>query len=153
MPIPKMTASKACLDLIKMFEGFRSAAYQDVAGIWTIGYGHTAGVTAGQTMSRDKAERHLTEHVDKVAHQVCAVVDVPLQQSQFDALCSLVYNIGAGNFQKSKLLQKLNAKEPPEKVAAEFLTWRRAGGRVISGLVKRREIERDLFLRDSGNIS
>lgn len=129
------------------FEGFKSEAYRDSAGVWTIGYGSTKGVHAGQRITRDQAAIRLADDVSQAESAVSRLVAVPLTQCQFDALVSFVYNLGAGGLAKSTLLKRLNAGD--YSVAAdEFMKWVKAGGRRLQGLVRRRAAERALFLGD-----
>lgn len=112
--------------------------------VWTIGYGHTRGVRQGDTCTVDQADQWLQNDVAGAVITVCHLVDVALTAGQFDALVSLVFNIGAGNFQSSTLLRKLNAKDY-DGAADEFLKWNHQAGRVLDGLTKRREAERQRF--------
>lgn len=111
------TTSQAGIDLIKSFESCRLTAYQDSVGVWTIGYGHTSGVYAGMTIT----------------------------QNMFDALVSLTFNIGGGNFGTSTLLKKLNQGDI-NGAADEFDRWIYAGEQVLEGLVRRRAAEKAMFL-------
>lgn len=137
-------AMEIAVPLIADFEGFRSTAYQDPAGVWTIGYGFTDGVKRGDTITRSEAEERLRATVDSFMGQVLHVVDVPLTANQLAALTSFVYNVGAAAFGNSTLLRKLNAGDYAG-AAAEFQRWRFAGGRELRGLVARREKERAIF--------
>lgn len=138
------------LNLIKSFEGLRLDAYQDVAGIWTIGYGHIKGVKEGMTISEAEAEALLREDLADAENAVSRFVKVPISENEFSALVSLVFNIGSGAFAGSTVLRKLNAGD--HKGAADaILMWNRStvGGKkvVVQGLVRRREAERSLFLK------
>jgi len=137
-------------NLIKKFEGLRLKAYKCSAGVWTIGYGSTRDISGedikvGDTITLDEAEHLLFRDLESFCAGVRSLVKVELNQNQFDALVSLSYNIGLGNFSKSTLLKKLNAREYIE-AADQFLLWRKAGGKIIKGLEKRRAEERKLFL-------
>lgn len=140
-----MDISQKGLDLIKQFEGCKLTAYKDQVGIWTIGYGTTAGVTEGMTISLDEAEKLLKDHVDMVAHHVSGYLKVPCNQNQFDALCSFAYNLGCSALKRSTLLAKFNSGDN-QGAADEFLKWCMAGGKVNKGLQNRRKKERELFL-------
>lgn len=131
--------------LIQQFEGCREKAYQDCVGVWTIGYGHTGNVKVGQVISKEEADRLLSQDLVKFESGVEKNVKVALTQNQFDALVSFCYNLGVGSLQKSTLLKKLNAGDY-KGAAEEFLKWNKAGGKVITGLVRRREAEKRLFL-------
>lgn len=143
--------NKATLDLIKEFEGFRAAAYQDAVGIWTIGYGTTAvagvGITpkAGMKISEAQALGYLDAAVTKFSHEVTRLLKRPANDNEFGAMVSLAYNIGPGAFAKSSVLRLFNAGDK-EGAAAAFLLWNKAGGKVLRGLVRRREAEKRLFL-------
>ncbi len=139
-----MHTSQKGLDLIKSFEGLRLSAYKCPAGVWTIGYGTTAGVKPGQTITKERAEELLREDVKRFEDQVMRLVKVRLTQGQFDALVSFTYNLGAANLGNSTLLRLLNAGDY-KGAAAQFDRWTKAGGKELPGLVKRRAAERALF--------
>ncbi len=132
------------LDLIKGFEGLRLSAYQDSAGVWTIGYGHTGNVKPGDRITQAQAEELLQKDTAWAQQAVRDQVKVPLSQGQFDALTSFTFNLGAGALEKSTLLKKLNAGDYAG-AQAEFGKWVHAGGQVLQGLVRRRAAEADLF--------
>lgn len=139
-----MHTSQKGLDLIKSFEGLRLSAYRCPADIPTIGYGTTAGVKMGDTITKERAEELLREDVKRFEGYVNRLVKVPLTQGQFDALVSFVYNLGAGNLSSSTLLRLLNAGDYAG-AAAQFERWNKAGGKTLAGLVRRRAAERALF--------
>lgn len=134
------------VELIAKYEGCRLEAYKCPAGVWTIGYGHTAGVVQGQKLaSQREAKALLKEDLKKYGGYVIACVQkglitFPLNQNQFDALTSFCYNCGNGS------LQKLVSGRDAATVADKLLAYNKAGGRELSGLTKRREEERALFL-------
>jgi lysozyme len=137
-------------DLIKRFEGYRDKAYQDSAGIWTIGYGTTVypdgkHVQKGETCTQEQAEEYLLHDSAWAVSCVMNNVRVPLTNSQKDALISFVYNVGCSAFQKSTLLRLLNAGNYDD-AAKQFPRWNKAGGVVLDGLTKRRKAEMALFL-------
>jgi len=134
------------IDLIKGFEGLRLKAYQDAGGIWTIGYGHTLGVWADQSVTETQAEQLLLNDVQGAVICVDRKVGPEITQNQFDALVSFVFNVGCAAFCGSTLLRLINAGEDT-LAAQEFVKWDHAGTQVLAGLLKRREAERDLFLR------
>ena len=142
-----MKISANGLGLLIHFEGFRDKAYRDSAGVWTIGYGSTKGVHAGQRITRDQAAIRLADDVAKAEADVSLLVNVPLTQGQFDALVSFVYNLGAGALARSTLIRRLNSGDY-SGAADEFMKWVKAGGRRLQGLVRRRAAERALFLGD-----
>ena len=139
-----MQISKAGLDLIKQFEGLYLKAYRCPAGVPTIGYGHTAGVAMGQTITQQQADDYLRRDVRQFERAVARLVTVPLTQGQFDALVSFAFNLGEGALAQSTLLRLLNAGDYAG-AAAQFDRWNKAGGRVLPGLVRRRAAERALF--------
>ncbi|MBT2116403.1 lysozyme [Dyella sp. LX-66] len=141
-----MHTSALGVALIKQFEGLRTCAYLDAAGIWTIGYGHTGEeVRSGLRIDATQADVLLREDLGSAEEAVRAWVTQALAQASFDALVSFVFNVGATAFAGSTLLRKLNDGDM-EGAAAEFERWRYAGGRVLPGLLRRRIAERTLFL-------
>jgi lysozyme len=146
-----MNTSQTGINLIKGFEGKRLTAYDDGVGVWTIGYGtikypNGVRVKKGDTCTEVQAETYLKSDLVKFENAINRLVKVPLNQNQFDALASFTYNLGETNLSKSTLLRKLNAKDY-KGAADQFLVWNKAGGRVLTGLVRRREVERSLFLK------
>lgn len=145
-----MKTSAAGRAAITQREGCELTAYQDSVGIWTIGVGHTSAAGApavrkGMKITKAEADEILSRDLALFEKAVNAAVKVPLNQNEFDALVSLAFNIGAGAFKKSTLVKKLNAGDKAG-AADQFLRWNKAGGRVLKGLVKRREAERKQFL-------
>ncbi|MGF6435019.1 lysozyme [Kosakonia sp. 1610] len=148
-----MRISDKGISLIKQFEGLRLTAYQDSVGVWTIGYGWTQPVDGkpirpGMTIKEETAERLLRTGLVGYESDVSKLVKVKLTQGQFDALVSFAYNLGTSALSTSTLLQKLNAGDYAG-AADEFPRWNKAGGKVLPGLMRRREAERALFLSDS----
>lgn len=141
-----MIPSTACFDLIKSFEQFRPTAYLPTKhDVPTLDYGHTAGVRMTDTCTMSTAEAWLRQDVGAVVSDInnrCR--GVPLTQNQFDALVSLVFNIGIAAFDGSTLLRKLRAKDYGS-AAAEFTRWNKQAGRVLPGLTARRAKEAALF--------
>ncbi len=118
-------------------------------GVWTIGIGTTVypngvKVKQGDTCTPEQAKVYFKHDLAKFEKTVNEAVTVPLNQNQFDALVSLTYNIGSGAFKNSTLLKLLN-KGDYQGAADQFLAWKKAGGKVMKGLVRRREAERALF--------
>lgn len=142
-----MKTSETGLNLIKKFEGFRAEAYKCPAGVWTIGYGHTNGVKKGMVIDELKAETFLMIDVQKFEYAINTSVKVKLNQNQFDALVSFVYNVGTGAFKKSTMLKFLNAGHFP-LAAGQFDRWNKSKGVVYQGLVNRRKAEKELFLKE-----
>lgn len=144
-----MKTSEEGVDLIKHFEGCRSAAYRCVAGVLTIGFGHTRGVKQGMVISIEDAEALLDEDLADCEREVLAATKgISLTQGQFDALVSFVFNLGAPTLLRSTLLKKLRDGDLAG-AAKEFLRWTKAGkpARDVPGLVKRRTAEMELFER------
>ncbi|MEG0237934.1 MAG: lysozyme [Cetobacterium sp.] len=139
-----MKISQKGIELIKKFEGCKLESYKCPAGIWTIGYGTTKGITSGMKITKEKAEELLKLDVEKFEKSVLKLVKVDLNQSQFDALVSFTYNLGEGNLSSSTLLKKLNNRDY-YGASEEFQRWNKAGVKVLNGLIKRRESERNLF--------
>ena len=131
-------------EILKYFEGCKLTAYQDSVGVWTIGYGHTKGVYAGMTITQEEAEQMLLTELEEYEGYVEKYVTVPLTQNQFDALVVWVYNLGPTNFRNSTLLKELNSGNYTA-AGKEITRWNKAGGKVLAGLVRRREAEAKLF--------
>jgi len=139
-----MQLSHAGTTLLKYFEGCETVAYQDSVGVWTIGYGHTKGVVEGMTITEAEADSMLSKELEEYESYVENMVEVELTQEQFDALTVWVYNLGPTNFRNSTLLKKLNSGDY-SAVPTEIKRWNKAGGKVLKGLVKRREAEAAMF--------
>ncbi|MEM9076306.1 MAG: lysozyme [Bacteroidota bacterium] len=144
--------TKRGLELIKKHEGWRSEPYLDVAGIPTIGYGFTWYPDSGMPVSMDdkpiskkEGERLLKIIVRKFEFEVDELVSSCLKPNQFDALVSFTYNVGVGAFLNSTLLKRVNKDPNDPDIDRQFQRWNKAGGRVWSGLVKRREEESWLY--------
>lgn len=129
--------------LIKQYEGCRLAAYKCSAGVWTIGYGHTAGVHSGMTITQAQADAYLQQDVAKFEGYVNNPAYVPitanLNQNQFDALVSFAFNLGAGN------LRKLCKGRTAAQIARAMPSYNKAAGKVLAGLTRRRKAEQALF--------
>ena len=134
------------INLLKQFEGLRLTSYPDQGGLYTVGYGHVGNVGPGMTITPEQAEEFLREDLTHTENGINCMVNVPLTQNQFDALCSFVFNIGRGNFKDSTCLAKLN-QGLSQEAATWMLPWHRIHGIENEGLLKRREAERDLFLK------
>jgi len=146
-----MKVGEAGVTLIKQFEGFPFGGrpYQDIVGVWTIGYGHTAGVgPRSARLTIDEASELLREDLDKRYAPPVAGVGVSLQPHQFDAIVSFVYNCGPGAITtETRVGRELRAQE--WKAAGDaLLAWNKAGGKPVAGLTRRRQAERALFLAD-----
>ena len=134
---------QAGLALIKQYEGCRLAAYRCAAGVWTIGYGHTAGVHSGMTITQAQADAYLQQDIAKFEGYVNNPAYVPitanLNQNQFDALVSFAFNLGAGN------LRKLCKGRTTAQIAQAMTQYCKANGKVLAGLRRRRAAEQALF--------
>lgn len=138
-----MKTSQRGINLIKQFEGVRLTAYKCPAGVYTIGYGHTRGVTRGMKITEEEASAYLTadlrnsekavERYDSVYHW---------NQNEFDALVSFTFNCGAANLRS--LLR--NGRRNRSQITATLPLYRKAGGKVLKGLERRRAAEKALFL-------
>lgn len=146
---PGRVVSKAGLALIKSFEGLSLAAYPDPGSggdPWTIGYGATgAGIHKGVVWTQAMADSRLADDVSRFADGVSELIGAaPTTQGQFDAMTSLSFNVGLGNFGSSTLLKKHKAGDHAG-AAAEFVRWNRANGKVMAGLTRRREAEAAMY--------
>lgn len=140
----------AGLNLIKSFEGCELTAYQDVAGIWTIGYGHIRGVRQGMTITADQATQFLQEDLSDTEGAVDSMTSTaPTTNNQYAAMVSLCFNIGRGNFQSSSVL-RFHLAGDYTSAANAFLLWDKGhvNGQLVEvqGLLNRRQAERDLYL-------
>ena len=149
MGVNNLTYSKNGLALTELFEGDILSAYKDQHGLWTIGYGHTANVHPGQTITREEAAAYLAGDIHTAASCVNEVVNVKLTQPQFDSLVDFAFNVGITNFRHSTLLRDVNAGNFPEALA-QFNLWDHCGGVVNAGLLRRRKAEASEF---SGDLS
>jgi lysozyme len=142
--------NQAGLDLIKSFEKCRLKAYLPTKkDKWTIGWGHTGDdVEEGDTISQEQADELLEEDLIDAEDAVDKLVDVAINENQHAALVSFVFNCGEEALETSHLLKHVNAEEW-EKAADEFLKWDHQGGIVVPGLLRRRNAERELFLRET----
>ena len=152
---PRHRASRAAIELIKRFEGYRRKAAQLPDGRWTIGYGHTVSARRGAEVSEADAEALLLYDLIGVTDAVDEQVHAPLSRNQFDALCAFVFNIGLDNFARSGVLRRLNEGSAVQAASAMEL-WRKAevaGERiVVDALVRRRAAEKALFLTPEGDV-
>jgi len=140
----KMQISKEGLALIKKFEGCELEAYRCPAGVWTIGFGTIKGVKEGDRITKDEANHLLEEEMIEYESYINDMVEVELNQSQYDALCAWVFNLGPTNLGSSTLLKVLNEGKY-EEVPQQIKRWNKANGEVLNGLIRRREAEALLF--------
>lgn len=139
-----MTTGDKGMALIKEFEGLRLEAYRCPAGVLTIGYGHTAGVKPGQTVTPEEAGQLLRQDLataEQVVNRECRA----LTQPQFDALVSFVFNVGEGNFRRSTLLKCVLANPNGLNIRTELARWNKSKGTILAGLIRRRKAEADLY--------
>ena len=137
-----MKTSPKGVSLIKSFEGCRLKAYKCPAGVWTIGYGYTAGVKEGDTITQETADDYLRNDLAKYEKAVQNYDGIyNFNQNQFDALVSFTYNCGVGNLKN--LTQ--NGKRTLEQISVKLPLYNKAGGVVLRGLQRRRAAEKDLF--------
>ena len=146
-----MKTGERGLKLIKEFEGCKLKAYQCPAGVWTIGigsthYGDGTPVTKNRTLPNEGAAIALLAATIGQYEKAVNATGVELTQNEYDALVSLTYNIGAGNFLKSTLVKMLKAGDDKAEIAKQFLRWDKAGGKPLAGLTRRRNAEAELFL-------
>ena len=147
----EMRTNKKGIEIVKHFEGFRSRPYRCSAGIPTIGYGACYYPDGSRVTMHDKpvdknqAEELLVYGLRTAEKAVARLVGVPLTVNAFSSLSSFVFNVGSSRFRSSTLRQRLN-RENYTQAAMEFPKWRRGGGVILPGLVRRRAAERELFL-------
>lgn len=148
-----MRVDQSGLDFIKEHEGVRQKVYLDAVGKPTVGVGHLVlpqdNLKVGDVITNERVDQLLRQDIKIAEDAVSALVTVPLNQNQFNALVSLVFNIGTGNFQKSSLLRQIN-REQFLNAANGFLAWNKGRVKgvltVLRGLTRRRQAERQLFL-------
>lgn len=139
-----MTTSENGLKIIKNFEGLRLTAYRCPAGKWTIGYGHTKNVKKGMYISEAVATHFLIEDVQRVEPVINSYNSIyHWTQNEFDALVSFTFNCGTGNLKK--LLKY--GQRTKSQIADAILLYNKANGKVVKGLVRRRNAERELFVK------
>lgn len=139
-----MRTSQRGINQIKQHEGLRLEAYRCPAGVFTIGYGHTAGVRRGDVIDERRAEQLLADDLKRfeaVVNRECPGIN----QNQFDALVSFTFNLGETNLRKSTLLKCVKANPDGQNIYTEFLRWNKSKGEVLPGLIRRRKAEADLY--------
>lgn len=140
-----MKTSARGIKLITDFEGFRASAYEDVVGVWTIGYGFTKGVKKGDKITRAEADARLRKELVGYEMGVEAACRVSPNQNQFDALVCFAFNVGVAGMTKSSVIKAHN-REDYQAAARAFGLWNKAGGKVWPGLTRRRAAEAALYL-------
>lgn len=139
-----MRTGETGINLIKKFESLRLEAYRCPGGVWTIGYGHTKGVKKGMVITEKEADVLLKqdlEATEEIINRECPGIN----QNQFDALMSFVFNVGEGNFKKSTLLKCIKTNPENVNIRYEFSRWNKSKGMILSGLIRRRGAEADLY--------
>jgi len=139
-----MRTSEPGKEFIKDFEGCKLEAYQCSGGVWTIGYGHTRHVQEGDKITNKEADAFLVKDIEMVEHHVDRLVNVHLLTNEWDAIVSWCFNLGCGNLRSSTMLRVINAGDI-DKVSEQIVRWDKAGGKVVSGLTRRRKAEAELF--------
>ncbi len=141
-----MKTSDKGVDFIKGFEKLMSTVYNDAVGKPTVGYGHLikVGETFDEPLTEEQATLLMRADLAIAEDAINSYVTSELNQNRFDALVSLVFNIGVGNFVTSTLLKLLNEGEFVQ-AADQFPRWNKAGGEVLAGLTRRRDAEMDMF--------
>ena len=142
--------NQASLDLIKRWEGCKLKAYKCSAGVWTVGYGLTTSagfieVGPDTKITQAEADWYLEKTVEKFLAEIKPAITAPINENELGAFTSLAYNIGPTAFRKSSALRHFNAGNK-DRVPTSIRMWRKAGGKVVKGLINRREAEVDLFL-------
>ena len=140
-----MTTSNQGRDLIKEAEGLRLDAYLCPAGVPTIGWGHTKGVRMGQHITVQAAEDMLVEDIVPI-ERLLNGLKVNFRQEQFDALVSWIFNLGAGNFRSSTMYKRILENAGDEEITDQLVRWTYSGKQQLSGLMKRRVAEANLFI-------
>jgi len=138
--------SPAGLRLIRLFESFSPTLYRDMAGLWTVGWGHLVkpGEVFDLPLSPENGEIVLLRDVSVAERAISRLIRVPLNQNMFDSLTSWTFNLGSGALQASMLRQVINRGDLDE-APAQIRRWVYAGGRKLKGLIRRREVEARLF--------
>ena len=139
-----MNISNEGISLIKKFEGCELEAYYDAVNVLTIAYGRTKNVQAGDTCTQEQADAWLEEELHEYGGYVNDAVTVDLEQNQFDALVSWVFNLGPANLKASTMLKFLNAGDY-HLIPSQIKRWNKASGKVLEGLIRRREAEALMF--------
>jgi lysozyme len=148
---PRPNAAKIAAEVIKEFEGYSSEPYLCPANVPTIGYGNTM-YPNGERVTMDDPEiteeqstEMLMDTIKSVEKQVKNVVEVKLPAHKFAALISFTYNVGIGNLSNSTLLAWVNSNPNYSQIPSQFRRWNRGGGKVLKGLIRRREAEIELW--------
>ena len=146
-----MKVSDSLIKQLMTFEGLSLEAYEDAAGVPTIGYGHTGGVKMGDRISEYWAKELLLADI-AVAERAVDSLELELTQGQLDALVSFTFNLGFGRLKSSTLLKVIRQGGSMRQIRREFMRWVHAGGRRMKGLEKRRAWEADRFFESDADI-
>ena len=147
-----MNVSDNFFTIILLFEGFEKCPYLDSVNIPTIGIGTTVYPNGKRVtmkdacITKDQAKEYVKLHIRPIEIDLEGFLP-KINQNQFDALVSFIYNIGMGAFRKSTLLKKAMKDPNDPAIAQEFMKWNKAGGKVLAGLTKRRKQESDLYFK------
>ena len=142
-----MKTAKPGIDLIKLFEGFRAKAYLCPSMVWTCGYGHTKTAKPGMVITEAQGEELLKADLAD-AERAVNRQNLTLNQNQFDALVSFVFNVGSGNFVNSTLLKRIKSGADCIEITYQFNRWIYGKNKVkLPGLIRRRAAEADLFCK------
>lgn len=147
-----MNTGKNGILLIEQFEGFKPKMYKDAVGLPTIGFGTLIDTAEEKhlltaTITKEQAEELLRKELVMIENKLKIMVTSTLNQNQYDALVSFAYNLGINNLKASTLLKKVNLNPADPTIRTEFNKWTHAGGKVLAGLVKRRQAEADLYFK------
>lgn len=147
-----MNTGKNGILLIEQFEGFIPKMYKDAVGLSTIGFGTLIDTAEEKhlltaTITKEQAEELLRKELVMIENKLKIMVTSTINQNQYDALVSFAYNLGINNLKASTLLKKVNLNPADPTIRAEFNKWTHAGGKVLAGLVKRRQAEADLYFK------
>jgi lysozyme len=140
----------AGINLIKSFEALRLTAYPDPgtgAEPWTIGYGHTEGVSQGDTCTIDQATQYLQDDLNQFIQGVRSLLTLELNDNQFSALVSFAFNCGLNDLKHSTLLREINANNF-DNIMVDFQMYDKGSGHILAGLLKRRTAEANLFMTE-----
>lgn len=136
--------SAGCKAFIKRWEELRLKAYQDQGGVWTIGWGHTAGVRMGDLITEEQAESFFKNDISEPMRVLSAEKSIVLYQHEYDALVSFIYNIGPAQWSSSTMRRALKMGRH-DLAADEFKRWNKVKGKISRGLVRRRHDEEQMF--------
>lgn len=148
-----MNMTEEGISLIKKYEGCKLTAYKCPAGVWTIGYGNTfyedgSTVKPGDKITQERADQLFRNILEKkFVEPIRKLIVSDINDNMFSAIVSFTYNVGIGNLKSSTLLKKVNANPNDQTISLEFKKWVKSAGKVLSGLVRRRESESDLYFK------